>query len=131
MPPSKSNYLRGQMYKAAFRNTAFQGAAQLYFSMHSGAPGLIGVSELTGVNAPGYTRTPFSMGADVNGAGASSTAATFPTPTANWIQATHWGIWDAAVGGNFYGGDFLFAPITASTGVPVTFPAGNITWAET
>lgn len=127
--PSKSNWLRSAIYKAIFRNTTFTVGPNLYFSLHTASPGLTGANEIAG-NA--YARTALAMAADVNGAGASSASVTFPAPApAAWGTATHWGVWDSAAGGNFVCGDVLTNPITTSIGVPVTFPVGNITWAET
>lgn len=127
--PSKSNWLRSAIYKAIFRNTTFTVGPNLYFSLHSAAPGLAGANEIAG-NA--YARVALAMAADVNGAGASSAVVTFPAPNpAAWADATHWGVWDALVGGNFVCGDVLTATIRTSIGVPVTFPTGNITWTET
>src|SRR4051812_29088851 len=104
MAASKSTYLRNAVYNAAFRNTAFTGAAQLYMSLHTASPGLVGSNEVSG-NA--YARVAISMGAPTGGAGASVTSAvTFPAPTpANWGTVTHFGIWDALTTGNYYGGD--------------------------
>lgn len=129
MANDKSTYLRNAIYNAILRNTAFQGAATLYLSLHSAAPGLAGANEIAG-NA--YARVAIAFAAPAGGAGASSATVTFPAPApAIWAVATHFGIWDAAAAGNFYGGDALNAPITTSVGVPVVFPTGNVTWAET
>lgn len=126
---SKGSFLRDAIYNAIFRGVAFQGAAQLYFSMHTGAPGLNGANEVVG-NA--YARVPFAMGAPNSGAGASSATIAFPAPApAAWGDLTHWGVWDAAAGGTFYGGDVLNAVVHTAVGVPVAFPTGNITWSET
>lgn len=129
MSASKSNYLRAAIYKAILRNTSFQGAAQLYLSLHTAAPGLAGANEITG-NA--YARVAVNFAADTNGAGVSSNAPQFPAPTpSNWGTATHFGIWDAASAGNYYGGDALTNQVATSVGVPVLFPAGSLSWSET
>lgn len=129
MAASKSNYLRGVIYKAINRNTAYTGPAQLYMSAHIGAPGLTGANEITG-NA--YARIPLNMAADTNGAGASSSAPLFPAPTpSNWGTVTHFGVWDALSGGNYMWGDALTNPVATSVGVPVIFPVGSVTYTET
>lgn len=129
MAASKGIYLRQAIYRAIMRNIAFQGAAQLYMSAHTGAPGLTGLNEVAGNN---YARIALNMADSAGGLGASAATATFLAPgPANWGNLTHFGIWDALVGGNYYGGDALTAPIATSVGVPVTFPAGNVVWAET
>ena len=129
MAASKSNYLRAAIYKAILRNTTFTAGASLYLSLHTAAPGLSGANEITG-NA--YARVAITFAADTNGAGASSNAPQFPAPTpANWGTATHFGVWDAASAGNYLGGDALTNPVATSVGVPVLFPVGSVTWAET
>jgi hypothetical protein len=129
MSASKGTYLRNAIYNAIFKNTAFTGAATLYVSLHTAAPGLTGANEITG-NA--YARQALTMGTPTGGAGASTNAPQFPAPTpSNWGTATHFGIWDAATGGNYYEGDALTNPVATSVGVPVQFPIGNLTSAET
>lgn len=126
---SKSAYLRDAIYNAILRATPFTGAATLYMSLHTATPGLTGANEVAG-NA--YTRIVVSFGAPTSGAGISGVTVTFPAPTpANWGTITHFGLWDAATVGNFYGGDQLTNSIATSIGVPITFPGGNVTWAET
>lgn len=128
MAQSKGTYLRQAIYNAIFRNTAFTGAAQLYLSLHTAAPGLAGANEVTG-NA--YARIAIGYGAPTGGAGANNTAPTFPAPTpANWGTVTHFGIWDAVSGGNYYEGDALTNAIATSIGVPITVPLGNLSHAE-
>jgi hypothetical protein len=129
MSASKSNYLRGVIYKAINRNTGYTGPAQEYMSLHTAAPGLTGANEITG-NA--YARQAINMAADTNGAGASSNAPQFPAPTpSNWGTATHFGVWDAASAGNYLWGDALTNPVATSVGVPVLFPIGSVTYTET
>lgn len=129
MANDKSTYLRQAIYNAIFKNTAYTGPATLYVSLHTAAPGLTGANEVSG-NA--YARTAVTMGAPTGGAGVSTSTVTFPAPTpANWGTVTHFGIWDASTGGNFLEGDALTASIATSVGVPIVFPAGNISAAET
>lgn len=125
---SKSTFLRNAVFNAIFRNITYTAGPNLFFSFHTASPGLTGVNEVAGNN---YARIALVMGAPTGGAGVSSAAVTSLPPTpANWGTLTHWGVWDAAIGGNFLGGDALTNPIVTSIGVPVTFPSGNITWSE-
>lgn len=129
MANDKSTYLRQAIYNAIWKNTAFTGPATLYVSLHTAAPGLTGANEVSG-NA--YARTAVVMGTPTGGAGASTTAVTFPAPTpSNWGTVTHFAIWDAATAGNMLEGDALASPIVTSVGVPIVFPIGNISAAET
>jgi len=60
------------------------------------------------------------------GANANTAAVTFPEPTANWVPSTHFTIRSAPGGGDvYYSGEHL-APVTATLGVPLTFPIGNV-----
>lgn len=45
-----------------------------------------------------------------SGTTSNNAAITFPAPTANWGTVTHWGIWDAASGGNL----LIYAPLNVS-----------------
>jgi hypothetical protein len=129
MSASKSNFIRSKMYQSALKATPYTGPATPYMSLHTAAPGQTGANEISG-NA--YARTAIAFGTDTNGAGANSGAVTFPAPTpANWGTATHFGIWDASTAGNFLYGDALTASVATSIGVPVSFPVGNVTVAET
>src|SRR4051812_22204639 len=103
MSASKSTYLRNAIYNAIFKNTAFTGPATVYMSVHTAAPGLTGANEVVG-NA--YARQAIVMGTPTGGAGANTSAPTFPAPTpANWGTLTHFGFWDALTNGNFLEGD--------------------------
>lgn len=129
MSASKGTYLRNAIYNAILKNTAFTGAATVYVSLHTAAPGLTGANEVSG-NA--YARTAITYGTPTGGSGSNSGAVTFPAPTpANWGTVTHFGVWDASTAGNYYFGDALTNAIATSIGVPVTFPVGNLTYAET
>lgn len=41
-----------------------------------------------------------AFGAPTGGSGSNASVITFPTPTANWGTATHFGLFDALTGGN-------------------------------
>lgn len=54
-------------------------------------------------------------------------AITFPAPTANWGQATHFGIFDRATGGNLLIWGALTTPKTINNGDPApSFPIGAL-----
>jgi len=53
-------------------------------------------------------------------------AVTFPTPSADWGTATHWGVFDASTGGNLLFHGALLNTRTINTGDgPVSFAAGS------
>lgn len=96
----KSTYADNALLNAIFNASAFPSIAKPWISLHSADPGLTGASELSGGN---YGR--------VDGSGKFSTATVrvvsntsavvFPTATAAWTQATHFGVFDAQTVGNF------------------------------
>jgi hypothetical protein len=59
------------------------------------------------------------------GATSNATNLTMPTPTGPWGTVTHWGLYDAATGGNLVLWDALATPREITTGDPApTFAAG-------
>lgn len=58
---------------------------------------------------------------------ANVAALTFPTPSANWGVVTHFGVWDAASGGNLLTYGALNTPKTINNGDPAPeFGAGTL-----
>ena len=51
----------------------------------------------------------------------------FPQATADWTQATHFGLWDAASAGNFLGGAALDTAKTVLSGDTAEFASQAIT----
>ena len=94
-----STYAGNMLLNAMFRNASAQVAAA-YASLHSADPGLTGASELAA--AGGYGVRP-SMAFDAAAAGATANSAEVLTPeaSADWLEATHQGLWDASGAGNF------------------------------
>jgi len=105
---SFSNSLEEAVLEWIFKGQSFGAApTTIYVSLHSSAPGDLGtVGELSG---GGYARA--SLAADTattannwTAVATSGTAQiirnnasiTFPTATANWTTATHFGLWDNA-----------------------------------
>lgn len=54
----------------------------------------------------------------------------FPTPTAAWVAAVGFGVYDAATVGNVRYFDQFGAPVTGQTGIPIQFNAGALTIGE-
>lgn len=62
---------------------------------------------------------------------ATSGAVNFPTPSAGWGAVTHYGVFDAASGGNLlYWNTISNGPQTINTGNTVSFAAGQIAVSE-
>lgn len=123
---AKATFARNAVLNALLRATALTGAATVYMSLHSGAPGADGTANELSGNA--YARTAITFGdAAAAGAIANTGAVTFPDPTpSDWAEATHFALWSASSGGNCYYVGTLAAGVTATVGVPASFPIGAV-----
>ena len=131
MASNASTYLKNAIANW-FKGSAFPAApANVYVSLHSADPGATGANELASGTSPGYARVAvatasgWSAIADSDGGRLIENDAniTFPMPTGNGATATHWGIWDAASGGNFLIGGSLDASFTWTSGEQRYIPA--------
>lgn len=120
-----SNFLQDNMMNHVFRNTPYNAPGTIYLALFSADPTAAGTGpELSG---SGYARTAFTLGPPTNGISTNDADIVFPTATANWLNATHIGIFDSSINGNL----LFFGPMTS--GVIVTsgnnfrFPIGNLT----
>jgi|PlaIllAssembly_1097288.scaffolds.fasta_scaffold04544_2 hypothetical protein len=116
-----------------FENTAYTPSATVYCSLHTGDPGETGASECT---YTGYgTRPSIAFGAAATRKVVQTAAAvTFPQCTGTGNDATHYGIWSAATGGDFLAGGSLSStlnivngntPSIAASEVEISFNAGT------
>jgi hypothetical protein len=104
-----STYLADGILNHLLRAVAFPTIpATIYWSLHTGDPGLTGASEVASVGA--YARVALVRGTGVfdapstssaNRQSANSGTITFPAPTGTWGVCTYVGLWDASTGGNF------------------------------
>jgi hypothetical protein len=78
--------------------------AIVYVSLHTADPGATGAAEVTG-GTPAYTRRAVTWTAAVAGVRGLNAAVTFDVPSATTV--TYFGLWSAATGGTFLGGDVL------------------------
>ncbi|HGY90389.1 MAG TPA: hypothetical protein ENK43_04355 [Planctomycetes bacterium] len=124
---SFSNYLEDKVLDhvlgEGLRN--FTSPATLFISLHSADPGETGASELSG---NGYARVAANFAASSAGSSSISADVVFgPAVTADWLQATHFGVYDASTAGNFLMGGALTTPQTIVVGATGTFSTGNLT----
>ena len=135
-----SDYLENKIIDHVFRNTSFTMPSTIYVALYTAAPSDSGGG--TEVTGGAYARVQVgpSVGAwkSTNGAtsGASSgtggqtmnaAVITYPTPTADWGQVTHFGIHDAVTGGNLLVHGALASPKTINNGDPApSFPADQL-----
>ena len=130
---STSTYLRTAELNHLTQGAAFPSApANLYVSLHTADPTRAGtIAEVTTTvrvaGRPSIAATNWSAVA-VIAAGVletSNTAAIDFGNSANVVASvTHFGLWDAASGGNFLEGAALPAPIAIAAGSPVAVPIG-------
>ena len=120
-----STYLANKLLDHVLRGVAYTPPTKVYVSLHTGDPGLTGANEVTTGAWPAYAREEASQGGavgtgfEVAAAKATSNALEMlwaANDGASTITLTHFGLWDAATGGNFLGGDAL----TASKTIGVT-----------
>lgn len=135
-----SDYLENKLIDQLFRAQSAPSSATLYVGLLTAAPSDSGGG--TEVSGGSYARVAVasslanwagtqSAGSTVASSGTSGQtsnngAITFPTPTAGWGTVTHFGIYDAASGGNllFYGA--LTIAKTVNQADTVTFPAASL-----
>lgn len=114
---SKSTWARNKHLDHEFGAVVYVPAATHYIGLCTADPGLTGLNECTG---NGYQRASYAntlanwpyavSGAKANGVGIQFARATLGS--SGWGTATHFGIWDAASGGNFVRGGALIDPLT-------------------
>ena len=102
-----SNYLSNSALNHAFKNTAMIQPANLYISLHTGDPSLDGTNnEVSGfaysrVNHNSWT---IATGRFIHNDGVVD----FPYANGgSWGTVTHFGVWDAITGGNYFCGGAL------------------------
>ena len=136
-----SDYAENKLVDFIFRGQAWTIPASLYIGLLTAAPGETGGG--TEVAGGSYARVAVTRGlaqwAGTQSAGSTTassgtsattsnnTTITFPAPTANWGVVTHWGIYDAATGGNllFYGSLAQAKTVNNGDAAP-SFAAGQL-----
>lgn len=88
------------------KNSMVNGLASnaTHMSLHSADPGTTGANEITG-GSPAYARKAATWGAASAGVRTLSSQLVFDVPAG--VTVTHTGVWSAASGGTFQGGDNL------------------------
>lgn len=104
----------------AYRNTP-AGVGTLYVSLHTGDPGITGASE------SGLGRVVLGAGAPAAGLCSNASLIRWTGPSPASTAYTHFGLWDAASGGNFRLGKTLTATINTGSGGPVEIAIGGLT----
>ena len=137
-----SDFLENQLVDHILRGQTFSSTApaSLFVALFTAAPNDAGGgTEVTGGSYArvGVTRA-LTAWAGTQGAGttvassgtggvtSNNATITFPTPTASWGTVTHFGIFDAATGGNLFFHGAITTPQTINTGNTVSFAAGQL-----
>lgn len=135
-----SDYLENKLIDQIFRGQSAPTTTTLYVGLLTAAPSDSGGG--TEVSGGSYARVAVSSslsnwagtqsaGSTVASSGTSGQtsnngAITFPTPTAGWGTVTHFGIYDAASGGNLLFFGALTIAKTVNQADTVTFPAASL-----
>ena len=128
-----TDYLEGELIRHLFRTGSMTKPAQLHIGLFTAPPNDAGAGG-TEVSGGSYARVQVNPGdanwsAPAGGNGTTSNVGTitFPTPTAPWGIVTHFGVFDAATGGNLLIAAALQVAKTIETGDGVPFPPGSLT----
>lgn len=138
-----SNYLENSLIDWLLRGQTFTAPATVHVALYTAAPSDTGGG--TEVSGGSYARQPVTSSL-ANWAGTQSAGSTtassgtggqtsnnnainFPAPTANWGSVTHFGVFDAASGGNllFYGALTTAKTVNNGDAAP-SFTAGSLTF---
>lgn len=126
-----SDYLENKIIDHLFRTATFAKPAGLYFALFTAAPSDAGGG--TEVAGGGYARVNLApldtnwkatqggvsgVSSGAGGVTSNAVAITYPAPTGNWGTVTHFGIFDAASGGNLLIWDALTASRSILSGDP-------------
>jgi hypothetical protein len=136
-----SDYLENQLIDHIFRGATYTKPTHLWFALFTSAPSDSGGgTEVTGgsyarVDLPpsntNWTATQGGTTGASSGTGgqtSNAVAITLAAPTANWGTVTHYGIFDASVGGNLLLWDALTASRNILNGDPApSFAIGAFT----
>lgn len=135
-----SDFLENKLIDQLFRGQVAPTTTTLYVALLTAAPSDSGGG--TEVSGGAYARVAVTSSL-TNWAGTQAAASTvasagtggqtsnnvsisFPTPTANWGTVTHFGIYDAASGGNLLFWGALTITKTINQADTVTFPAASL-----
>ena len=105
-----STYLANALLDHVLRGVAFTPPTDIFVSLHTADPGLTGTNEVQAAAWPAYARADAKQGGTL--ADAFAAAASKASDNANvlpyaandgagTVTVTHFGLWDAASGGNF------------------------------
>lgn len=134
-----SDYLENKLVDHLFRTGTFAKPTVIAVGLFTASPADAGGgTEVTGgsyaraqqnPSDTNWTATQGGTSGVSSGSTGNTTNATvinFPTPSAGWGLVTHFGIYDAASGGNLIMFGSLGTPKTINTGDAVSYPVGTL-----
>ena len=119
-----SDYLANELVDHVLGTGAvFTPPTNIYASLHSDDPGTTAASASANELSGGaYTRVQHSAwNAASSGDATNNGVIAFPQATADWLEADHFGLWDAVTVGNFLGGGQLTPAKTVGNGDTAEF----------
>lgn len=119
-----SNYLRAALLNATLRNTTYTSPATVYLALYTSDP--TAADSGTEVSGGSYARQAVAFSAPSGGATDNSAQLDFPKATADWGTITHFGVRDAASGGNLLFFGALAASKTINTDDKLQVEAGSL-----
>lgn len=129
-----SDYAEAELIKHIFRTGSFTKPTVLGVALFTAAPSDAGGgTEVSGGSYARVANNPLDANWDAisgnNGTTANTGTVTFPAPTADWGSVTHFGVFDAATGGNllFHGALTTSKTINNGDAAP-SFAAGALTF---
>lgn len=130
---SKSTYLANAILDHQLGGGDYTRPATVYVSIHTGSPGTNGANECASVNnysRAAVTNNATNWPAASGGAKSNGTTIQFASPSGSWGTGSHFGIWDAASGGNFLRGGALASSVAIGLNNDVEFAPGDLDVSE-
>lgn len=130
---SKSDYLEVKLLDWLFGKASFSPPDTYYVALYTSAPSDSGGG--TEVSGTGYSRVAVANDAEnwpatSGGVKANGETVDFGQAGSAWGTVTHFGLFDAASGGNLYRWGALVAPATVEEDDTVDFPPGSLQFTE-
>lgn len=130
---SKSDFLENKVLDHVLGGGDYTRPATVYVALYSTDP--TDANSGTELSGSGYARVAVTNDATnwpaaVAGSKSNANAIEFPTATADWTQASHFGILDASTAGNLLYSGALTTAKTVLNGDVARFAAGSLTISE-
>ena len=117
-----STYLGDALLDHVLRGVDYTPPTDVYVSLHDAAPGRTGANEITG-----YTGDRKLASFAAASGRTSSTDTNLDYEGMPSTTVTHYGVWDAATGGNFLYGGPADSSTSVNAGETFRLPAGELT----